>query len=163
MDTKLFRNIVLKHLDTDSIARLRLRRIELPLLYDLEKPGSAIEHIYFLEQGIGSMTTCFENGSQVETSMFGYESAIGISALMGTKNSLNRIFMQLAGFGYVAPLEAVEEEFSRNGRFQKLALRIPMSSVWRDGYSSAATEPNRIILRWLRSSFRRCSEAQDRR
>jgi hypothetical protein len=35
---------------------------------------------------------------------------------------------------------------------------IPMNSVWRGGYSSAAIEPDRIILRWLRSSFRRCSE-----
>ena len=30
------------------------------------------------------MTTCFENGAQVKTSMFGYESAIGVSTLMGT-------------------------------------------------------------------------------
>jgi hypothetical protein len=88
MAAKSFRNVVLKHLDPETIARLRLRRVELPLLHDLETPGAAIQHIYFLEQGIDSMTTCFENGSQVETSVFGYESAIGISALMGTEKQL---------------------------------------------------------------------------
>ena len=33
------------------------------------------------------MTTRFENGPQVKTSTFGYESAVGISALMGTKTA----------------------------------------------------------------------------
>jgi CRP-like cAMP-binding protein len=152
MAAKSFRNVVLKHLDPETIARLRLRRVELPLLHDLETPGAAIQHIYFLEQGIGSMTTCFENGSQVETSMFGYESAIGISALMGTKNSLNRIFMQLAGFGYVAPLRAVEEEFSRNGRFQKLALRYVQAQLTLSTQNAACNAMHTCeqrLARWL--------------
>lgn len=152
MDTKSFNNVVLKHLDTETIARLRLRRIELPLLYDLEKPGAAIEHIFFLEEGIGSMTTCFENGAQVETSMFGYESVIGISALMGTKNSLNRIFMQLAGFGYAAPVKTATEEFLRNGLFQRLALRYVQTQLTLSTQNAACNAMHTYeerLARWL--------------
>lgn len=118
-----FKNTLLQHLDPGTINRLSLRPIDFPLLHDLEKPGEAVSHLFFLEKGIASMTTCFENGSQVETSMFGYESVIGISALMGTRHSLNRIFMQLAGRGYASPVRVAREEFERGGRFQKLSLR----------------------------------------
>ena len=46
------------------------------------------------------MTTTFRDGSQVEVGMFGYEGVIGISALMGTKLSLNRVYTQIPGRGY---------------------------------------------------------------
>ena len=49
---------------------------------------------------MASMTTTFKNGAQVEVGMFGYESIIGVSALMGTKRSLNRVYTQIAGHGY---------------------------------------------------------------
>lgn len=48
------------------------------------------------------MTTTFEDGSQVEVGMFRYESVIGVSALMGTKLSLNRVYTQVAGWGYAS-------------------------------------------------------------
>ena len=49
-----------------------------------------------------SLTTTFTDGSQVEVGMFGYESVIGVSALMGAKQSLNPIRTQIAGLGIPA-------------------------------------------------------------
>jgi hypothetical protein len=43
---------------------------------------------------MASMTTTFKDGSQVEVGTFGYESVIGVSALMGTKESLDRFAVQ---------------------------------------------------------------------
>ena len=57
------------------------------------------------------MTTTFRNGREVEVGMFGYESVIGVSALMGTKQSLNRVYMQIAGWGYRCRFEAAVAEF----------------------------------------------------
>ena len=68
-------------------------------------PGQANENLYFLEEGIGSMTAIMESGAQVEISMFGYESMVGVSALMGTRQGLNRVFMQLQGRGFASSLE----------------------------------------------------------
>jgi hypothetical protein len=97
-----FRNTVLQHLDAAAIQRLRLRHLDLPVRREIEAPGHTIDNIFFIESGIGSMTTAFEDGTQVETSMFGFESVVGISALMGVKRSLNHVFMQLSGSGYAA-------------------------------------------------------------
>lgn len=60
-----FKNTLLKQLDSDTLTRLELTPVSLPLLHDLETPGKAIHHLFFLEKGIGSMTTCFEDGSQM--------------------------------------------------------------------------------------------------
>ena len=58
------------------------------------------------------MTTTFRNGSQVEVGIFGYKSVIGVSALMGSKRSLNRVYTQIAGRGYASPVEAARREFA---------------------------------------------------
>jgi CRP-like cAMP-binding protein len=147
-----FNNTILRHLDDESVQRLHLRRIELPLRYDLEVPGSPIKNLFFLEEGIGSMTTIFENGAQVETSMFGYESVIGISALMGTKQSLNRIFMQLAGHGYFSPIRAALDEFRRGGIFQHLALRYVQAQLTLSTQNAACNAMHTYeqrLARWL--------------
>jgi CRP-like cAMP-binding protein len=117
-----FKNAVLKTLGADVIARLHLRAVTLELEHEIEFPGNTIEHLFFIEEGMASMTTTFVNGGQVEVGMFGYEAVIGVSALMGTKRSLNRVYTQIPGWGYSSPVEAARTEFRLGGSFQQLAL-----------------------------------------
>ena len=148
----VFKNSLLQHLHPQVIANLQLRRVDLPLRHELESPGNSIDHIFFIEEGIGSMTTSFSNGTQVETSMFGYESAIGVSALMGVKHSLNRIFMQLAGYGYISPLRAARDEFRRQGQFHTLALRYVQSQLTLSTQNAACNAMHTYeerLARWL--------------
>ena len=152
MVTGPFKNTLLQHLDSQTIDRLQLRPLKLELKQDLEVPGQPIRHIYFLEEGIGSMTTLFQDGSQVESSMFGYESAIGLSALMGTRHSLNRIFMQLAGHGFASPIAAAAREFARNERFQALALRyvqVQLTLSTQNAACNARHSHEQRLARWL--------------
>lgn len=152
MSAGRFKNTLLQSLDEDTIDRLQLRPIQLPVLHVLEAPGKGISHLFFIEEGIGSMTTSFENGSQVETSMFGNESAVGISALMGVRHSLNHIFMQLAGHGYASPVGAARSEFRRNARFQQLALRyvqVQLTLAIQNGACSAMHTYEQRLARWL--------------
>ena len=147
-----FKNTVLKHLETDCIHRLQLRLVALPLQHELEGPGNTIKNVFFIEGGIGSMTTMFESGTQVETSMFGYESVIGISALMGVKHSLNRIFMQLSGHGYASPIQAARQEFKRGGTFQHLALRYVQMQLTLSTQNAACNATHTYeqrLARWL--------------
>ncbi len=139
-------------MSSEVIARLQLRKIELPLRFDLELPGDRIHSVFFIEEGIGSMTTCFDDGMQVETSMFGYESAVGVSALMGTKLSLNRIFMQLAGHGFASPVRAAQAEFQRGGIFQTLSLRYVQSQLTLSTQNAACNASHTYeqrLARWL--------------
>ena len=116
------KNALLNTLDADVLARLHLHPIAFELGHELEYPGNLIEHLFFIEAGMASMTTTFKNGCQVEVGMFGYKSVVGVYALMGSKRSLNRVYTQIPGHGYSSPVQAARTEFSLGGAFQRLAL-----------------------------------------
>lgn len=129
MDPVKFKNTLLSALEPDVIARLRLSPVRFELKFEMEYPHRAIRHLFFLESGMASMTATFRDGSQVEVSTFGFESVIGVSALMGAKKSMNRVYTQIAGHGYASPVEAARKEFGLAGIFQCLALRYVQAQL----------------------------------
>jgi CRP-like cAMP-binding protein len=124
-----FKNTLLNALDAQVIARLRLVPVTFQLNHEMEYPHRPIKHLYFLETGMASMTSTFEDGSQVEVCTFGFESVIGVSALMGAKKSLNRVYTQIAGHGYSCTVESALKEFSLGGTFQYLTLRYVQAQL----------------------------------
>jgi CRP-like cAMP-binding protein len=150
--TSGFTNTLLKALDRDVIERLRLQPVKFELKHEIENPGDLIGHLYFLEEGMASMTTTFKDGSQVEVGMFGYESVIGVSALMGTKKSLNRVYTQIAGHGFSCNLEDARREFRLGGAFQFLALRYVQAQLVQAMQSAGCNAKHNFeqrLARWL--------------
>ena len=129
MQTTTFKNTLLSALDPEIIARLHLSPVSFELGHEMEYPHRPIKHLYFLESGMASMTSTFRDGSQVEVSTFGFESIIGVSALMGAKKSLNRVYTQIAGHGYAATVASAIKEFNLGGAFQYLALRYVQAQL----------------------------------
>lgn len=152
MSKNPFKNTLLSHLPPDVIRRLELKEVRLEVNRELEFPGSTIDYLFFLEEGLGSMTVTFQDGSQVEAGMFGFESAVGVSALMGTRRSLNRIFMQLGGWGFSSRVEVAKAEFDRCGPFHDLALRYVQAQLTRSSQSAACNAKHNLeqrLARWL--------------
>ena len=150
--TSGFKNTLLKALDADIIERLRLQPVKFELKHEIENPGDPIDHLYFLEEGMASMTTTFKDGAQVEVGMFGYESVIGVSALMGTKKSLNRVYTQIAGHGYTCNVEDARKEFRLGGDFQSLALRYVQAQLVQAMQSAGCNAKHNFeqrLARWL--------------
>jgi CRP-like cAMP-binding protein len=148
----MYTNTVLRALRTDVIERLRLRAVKFEVGHELEFPGTPIERLCFVESGMASMTTTFLDGSQVEVGMFGRESILGVSALMGTKCSLNRAYTQIEGTGFVAPLELARMEFARGGIFQLLALRYVQTQLVQAMQSAGCNARHNFeqrLARWL--------------
>jgi CRP-like cAMP-binding protein len=147
-----YKNTLLQNLDEEIVTRLELRRVEFEVQHELEFPGTPIKHLYFVEEGMASMTVTFQDGDQVEVGMFGYESVVGVSALMGTKRSLNRVYTQIAGYGYSAPIEAGRREFQRGGPFQQLALRYVQAQLVQAAQSAGCNAKHELeqrLARWL--------------
>ncbi len=148
----MFANSLLRALPQDVLERLRPERVLLPLLHEIEFPGKPIHHLYFVESGMASMTATFQDGEQVEVGMFGFESVIGISALMGTRQSLNRVYTQIAGDGYRTTLARARVEFQRGEIFQALTLRYVQAQLLQAMQSAgcnAKHEVNQRLARWL--------------
>jgi CRP-like cAMP-binding protein len=149
---RVFKNTLLRSLDSEIVARLQLRPVKFELGHEIEFPGSPIEHLFFVEVGMASMTNTFRDGSQVEVGMFGYESVVGVSALMGTKLSLNRVYTQIEGRGYSSPVDAARKEFRRGEVFHDLTLRYVQAQLVQAMQSAgcnAKHEVDQRLARWL--------------
>jgi CRP-like cAMP-binding protein len=147
-----FENSILRTLGADVVKRLCLRPITFELGHEIEFPANPIDNLYFLEKGMASMTTTFRDGSQVEVGMFGYEGVIGVSALMGTKRSLNRVYTQIAGHGYSCPLGVAKSEFHLGGAFQSLCLRYVQTQLLQTAQSAGCNAKHDFeqrLARWL--------------
>src|ERR1043166_9543991 len=108
-----YKNTVLRLLDPETIQRLQIGPINLELRATIESPGDEIRNVFFIESGLGPMTTVFRDGHEVEVGLFGSEGVIGVSAFMGTKKSMNSIYMQVAGNGYMTSVKVAEQEYRR--------------------------------------------------
>jgi CRP-like cAMP-binding protein len=152
MLARTYKNSLLQTLNEDSIARLGIQPVVFEVGHELEFPGNSIEHLFFVETGMASMTTTFKDGAQVEVGMFGYEGVIGVSALMGTKRSLNRIYTQIAGHGYSCQVEAARGEFALGGLFQSIALRYVQTQLVQAMQSAGCNAKHQVdqrLARWL--------------
>ncbi|ADW67450.1 Crp/Fnr family transcriptional regulator [Granulicella tundricola] len=147
-----FRNAILQNLSQGSLARLQLRPVTLEVRHPIETPGSPIRHIFFLETGIVSVTTQFKDGSEVEAGMFGCDSLSGISAFMGTRESLNAAYIQIAGHGYLSSVAHAAAEFHLGGRFQAFALRAVQAQLLQSMQSAGCNATHDVeqrLSRWL--------------
>lgn len=139
-------------MDPDIIERLSLRPVTLELNHEIASLGRPIRELVFIEEGMSSMTTVFKDGSEVEVGLFGYESVIGVSALMGSKHSMNRIYMQLAGRGFCSPIKAASKEFELGGSFQQIALRYVQMQLTQATQFAGCNAKHRLrqrLARWL--------------
>lgn len=147
-----FQNTLLKTFDSELIARLHLEPIVFKTGRKIEQPGKPIRFLYFLDSGMASMTTTFRDGSEVEVGMFGYESVIGVSSLMGTVQSLNHIYTQIEGSGYRCSYECALREFERFGLFHKLCLRYVQAQLLQSSQSAGCASRHSYeqrLARWL--------------
>jgi len=148
----VYQNTILQRLPANIIERLELRRVELPINYEIEFPGNEINHIFFVEDGAASMTATFMDGSQVEIGLAGCESVLGSSSMMGTRRSLNRVYMQIAGCGYTCRTAVATREFRRCEQFHDLVLRYVQAQFIQSAQTAACNARHEIsqrLARWL--------------
>ena len=59
------------------------RPVSLLVKQVLYEAGAAIDHLYFIEQGVASVLTSMANGTTIEVGMIGIEGVVGLPALLG--------------------------------------------------------------------------------
>jgi CRP-like cAMP-binding protein len=152
MQNSGFKNSLLKSLAPEIIDRLRLRRVAFKVGQDIEFPGKPVKHLFFVEEGMASQTVTLLDGSQVEVGMFGYESVTGVCSLMGNKQSLNRVYTQIEGYGYSCKYEVAKREFDSCGAFQSITLRYVQAQLLQVMQSAACNAKHEVeqrLARWL--------------
>lgn len=152
MEPQVFHNVILRNLPPEVVHRLDLVKVKLPPEKEIEYPGNEIRNLFFIEDGMASMTTTFLDGSQVEFGVAGYEAVLGASALLGTHRSLNRVYMQINGWGYQTKTAMASEEFGRHGDFHRLVLRYTQAQFIQSSQTAGCNGRHSIqqrLARWL--------------
>jgi CRP-like cAMP-binding protein len=94
------RNRLLAALPNEVLSSLRphLKPVSLPrgrVLCDAEEP---LKRVYFVEAGVVSLVTVFEDGTTPEMATVGREGMVGIGALLGGDHALGRCVVPVPGF-----------------------------------------------------------------
>jgi CRP-like cAMP-binding protein len=147
-----FNNSLLQRFSPETLDRLQLQPVDLPVGREIEFPGNHIDNVFFIEEGIASMTATFLNGVQVEVALAGFEAVLGASSMMGTRRSLNRVYMQIAGYGFSSPIKAATLEFKRGEQFQELTLRYLQAQFIQSSQTAGCNAQHSIeqrLARWL--------------
>ncbi|WP_064696160.1 Crp/Fnr family transcriptional regulator [Rhizobium aegyptiacum] len=81
-----------------------LTPVDLPARRPLVEPDQPIEHVCFIESGLGSMVAEAPNGIGIEVGHVGYEGMSGHPVVLGVDRTPNRTFMQVSGRGLELPV-----------------------------------------------------------
>lgn len=80
-----------------DLLRAHLHPVSLHVREVLVEPDRPIEHLYFLEGGLGSVVVEGPDRNHSEVGMIGREGLVGIPVLLGMDQTPHKTFMQVAG------------------------------------------------------------------
>ena len=104
-----------------------LRTVPMILKEVVQRPGDAIEHVYFPGGGFCSILTVLEDGSMVEIATIGRERMVGLSAILdgGTPATSLTMVQAASDTCYRMPIEVLRREMDRRGPFDDLVSATP--------------------------------------
>lgn len=129
-----------------------LTYVDLPRGTVLATAGEAIDHVYFMNSGIGSLVTTTPSGLQAESGIFGFDGYLPTTAMADVELSSHDIAVQLPGGAYQMPYDSFRTWMETNRSFSKVVLRsIECFSIQlaHTAVSNAVHDVNQRLARWL--------------
>ena len=154
LDQSTVRNILLRTMSADDFALLAPHLMTCKegkgaLLVEKDAP---IEHIWFLDTGIGSIVTVSAEGHLVESGLFGREGFAPVAAALGGDRSLNRIIIQVADDCHRIEIGAFRRAIAQSRSLHDLLLRYVQALSVQSAYTALTNAVHPIeerLARWL--------------
>ena len=149
-----FQNQILSQLAADDLSFIapHLERVELPLGFLISCPGQSIEHIYFLEEGIGSIISVSPKGRKAEAGLFGSEGFSPTAPSVGSDRSFHEVCIQSPGHGYRLQVSLLLQLIEQCPCLARLLAKASHNLATQVSYTalSNAVHPVSVRLaRWL--------------
>ncbi len=146
------RNRILKGLSPEDFERLRLEPVRLPVKLVLVEPHVPIAHLYFMEEGMTSITTDTSAG-QIEVGMIGREGLVAASPVMlGVDQSLYCHFVQMPGEGLRIATEDLVAAVEQSPSLRLVLMRgvqALMDQMAQTAFANAVCTIEIRLARWL--------------
>lgn len=129
-----------------------LEEVSLPKGMKLAEAGERIEYIYFLTEGVGSVTIETPEGNRAEAGIFGPEGYIPSSGAAEVEISGHDAAMQIEGEALRMDYDAFRERMDKNPSFGKVMIRSMEAFTIQLAFtagSNAIHDINTRLARWL--------------
>jgi CRP-like cAMP-binding protein len=129
-----------------------LEHVDLPLGFVLAHPQEKIRHVYFLEEGLGSIVAVSPLGHKAEAAMFGYEGFAPTSPAVRSDVSFHEVVIQSPGRGHRVEVGALWELLETCTTLATLLSRAAHNLATQASYtalSNGTHDVNQRLVRWL--------------
>jgi CRP-like cAMP-binding protein len=146
-------NRLLASLSSEDIATLQphLEPVPLAVRQVLIEPNTAIEHIYFPEAGMASVTNN-SSGGKIEVGVVGREGMVGLPIVLGIDQTPYEHFMQIAGHGWRIAVQDLEQAMAQSSSLHRQLLRFAQAShvqASETAFANANSDVEARLARWL--------------
>lgn len=146
-------NRLLASLSLDDFAALlsHLEPVQLAVRQVLIEPYAPIEHIYFPEAGMASVTNN-SSGGKIEVGVIGREGMVGLPIVLGIDQTPYEHFMQIAGHGWRMAARDLEQAMAQSGSLHRQLLRFAQTShvqASETAFANASSGIEARLARWL--------------
>jgi CRP-like cAMP-binding protein len=147
-------NYLLASLGADELAALlaHLKAVELPQETVFFESGDAVKSVYFPHNALVSLVVDLTAGGMIEAAMIGRDGVVVGSAAFGSKISLNRAVVQIAGSASVLDVDVFCDLADRNAVFRGRLARheqfVP-AQAQQSAACNAAHPLEARLSRWL--------------
>jgi CRP-like cAMP-binding protein len=154
MGRMAFANQVLARLSDSDLALLQphLEPVVLGFKQSMEEPNKAIKYAVFPDEGIISVVSKGQKGSEVEVGIIGYDSMTAQSVIMGTDRSPNSTYVQVAGRGRRMKIDVLRDAINRSATLHRSLLAVVQSFIIHASSTAFANGRSTIearLARWL--------------
>ena len=129
--------------DLDAL-RPHLEALDLPLRFMLEKPGRAIENVFFPESGIASVVAVQANETRIEVGLIGCEGMSGVAIVLGNHQSPNETYMQVAGAGQRISVGALRAATAKSAGMHGIMLKYVQAFMTQTAHTAICNARSHI-------------------
>lgn len=129
-----------------------LEPLDLPKTFSLVKTGEPIDHVYFLESGIGSIVYRTPEGQSAETGIFGREGFAPTTAAAGIDRSPCDVFMQVGGSGFRIESQLFRAVIEHSPAIRRIVLLYTYLLSVQTAYTALSNAVHHVderLARWL--------------
>jgi CRP-like cAMP-binding protein len=113
---------LLPHEDYELL-RPHLEPVTLGYRHSLYRANQPIEHVHFIESGVGSLVNTMKNGDASEVGTIGNEGFTGLPVIFGTGLAPTSVYMQVPGAGLRIEAGLISEAFQESESLRSIMLR----------------------------------------
>ena len=147
--------------DLDAL-RPHLEAVDLPLRFELERPGRRIEYIYFPESGIASVVAIQSKDISVEVGLIGCEGMTGLAVVLGDHQTPHACYIQVAGNGHRMTTDALRDAMAKIAGLRALMLKFVQAFMLQTSHTAICNARSRLdarLARWILMAHDRTSGA----